>query len=492
MASSGGTGRLRRSGPAVVLLGVAQVLVVFDTTMFAMGLPWIMARAGLTVSGLTWLLTVYSVCFAALPALAAALGEAFGQRRVLTGGLVLSTLAAVVPAVSSDASLLLWSRAVQGIAAAVVTAGALALIDAAHPAGPGRDRALSVHFVVVAAALPAVLLPAVLLLDAADDGGTAFWVQAVASAVLLLLTPVVLTETTPVPGAARRVGSAARWVVPLGFLAWFADWLGNHSVSLETVVLIAVAGALLPSLVAWLGRGERMPELFARLYRQRAAVGAYTVVTLVATCLAGLLLVLSLSLQLLGAMSPLQVGWAMLPAVAGIVLGWLVLPVLAARIGVGFAVAGACAVAAAGFLVLSLRGAAGFGEVVLPLLLVAFGCGVLALPVGFARSGSGARPQGLNASRQLGAGLGASLFPGILTVVQQEEARNATGMKAYRSFVAHGAHDCFQLGVALSLAATVVALLTLTRVAPAPEPEPEPEPGVSGGAPAGTAGSPGS
>lgn len=490
MASSGGAVRTRRSGPAVVLLAVAQVLVVFDTTVFTMGLPWLMARAGLSISGLTWLLTVYSVCFAALPALAAALGEAFGQRRVLTAGLVLSTLAAAVPGVTSDASLLLGARAVQGVAAAVITAGALALIDAAHPAGPVRDRALNVHFVVVAAALPAVLLPAVLLLDLTSDTETAFWVQAAASAVLLVLTPLVLTETTPVPGGARRVGRAAQWVMPLGFLAWFADWLGDHSVSLETVVLIAVAGALLPSVLAWAGRGERMPELFARLYRERAAVGAYTVVALVATCLAGLLYILSLALQLLGGMSPVQVGWAMLPAVAGIALGWLVLPVLAARIGVGITVAGACAVAAVGFLVLSLRGAAGFGAVVPPLLLVAFGCGVLALPVGFARSGSGALPQGLNSSRQLGTGLGVSLFPGIVVAVQQESSSRMTDIKAYRSYLAHGAHDCFQLGVALSLAAMVVALLTLTRITPAPEPEPEPE--LSGGAPAGTAGSPGS
>lgn len=379
----------RRSGPAVVLLAVAQVLVVFDTTLFTVGLPWIMQRSGLSLSGLTWLLTVYSVCFGALPALAAALGEALGHRRVLMAGLALSTLAAVVPAVTSDGSLLLWSRAVQGVAAAVVTAGALALIDATHPPGPGRDRALSVHFVVVAAALPAMLLPTMQLLVLTDEGPAAFWVQAVASAALLPLTQVALAESAPVPRAARRVRAAAGWVLPLGFLAWFADWLGDHSVSLPTVVLIAVAGALLPSALGLLGRGERMPELFARLHRERAAVGAYTVVALVGTSLAGLLYVLSPALQLLGNLSPMQVGWAMLPGVAGIALGWLVLPPLAARAGVGCAVAGACAAAAVGFLLLSLHDATGVAVVVLPLLLTGFGGGVLALPVSFARSGSG-------------------------------------------------------------------------------------------------------
>ncbi|MGW4564910.1 MFS transporter, partial [Streptomyces sp. NPDC004561] len=128
-----------------MLLAVAQVLVVFDTMIFTVGLPWIQVRSQLSFTGLTWLLTTYSVCFAALPVLAVALGEAFGQRRVLMGGLALSTLAAVAPAVTSDATILLSSRAVQGVAAAVITAGALALIDSTHPEGPGRDRALSVH-----------------------------------------------------------------------------------------------------------------------------------------------------------------------------------------------------------------------------------------------------------------------------------------------------------------------------------------------------------
>ncbi|GHI03378.1 hypothetical protein AQI88_00790 [Streptomyces cellostaticus] len=473
----------------MVLLAVSQVLVVFDTTVFTVGLPWIEVRSRLSFEGLTWLLSVYSVCFAALPVLAVALGEAFGQRRVLMGGLALSSLAAVAPAVTSDAQVLLTSRAVQGVAAAVITAGALALIDSTHPQGPGRDRALSVHFAVVACAPPAVLLPCTMLLDASMRGETVFWVQAVAGAVLLLLTPVALTESAPVPGARVRVGRAALGVVPLGFLAWFADWFGDRSVSPTTVMVVAVAGALVPSSLGLLGRGEGVPALLARLYRQRAAFGAYTVVALLASCLAGVLFVLTLALQMLGGLSPMQVGWVLLSAVAGVVLGWLVLPALAARMGLGAAVAGACGVAAVGFVLLSRESAFHFADVLLPLLLVAFGCGVLALPVGFARSGSGALPQGLNSSRQLGAGLGVSLFVGIVTVVQKQTSPARGSLQAYNAVVADGVRDCFELGVALSLTAAAVALLTLPRQSLRAA---APEPAASDGAPAGTAGSPGS
>ncbi|MGN5381503.1 MFS transporter [Streptomyces lasalocidi] len=191
----------------MVLLAVAQILVVFDTTVFAVGLPLIQHDRELSFSGLTWLLSAYSVCFAALPVLAGALGRAFGHRRVLMGGFALSSLAAAAPALSSDASVLLAARAVQGVAAAVITAGALALIDATHPAGRSRDRALNVHFAVVACATPAVLLPCTLLLDTVDTENTVFWVQAVAGLVLLALTPVALAETPPVAG---RPGPAVR------------------------------------------------------------------------------------------------------------------------------------------------------------------------------------------------------------------------------------------------------------------------------------------
>ncbi|MFG2120327.1 MFS transporter [Streptomyces sp. NPDC048710] len=475
---------------AVVLLGAAQVLVVFDTTAFAMALPWISARARMSVDGLTWLITTYSVCFAALPVLAVALGEAFGQRRVLMGGLVLSSAAAAASGVTQDAGVLLTSRAVQGVAAAAITAGAVALIESTHPEGRSRDRALSVHFVVVAAAGPAVVLPSTMLLSTMDSGAAVFWAQAVVGALLLLLVPVALTESAPGPEARSRVGRAAAAVLPLGFLAWLADWLGDHSVSPTTITAVAVAGALTPSSLSWLGRRGDEPSLFTRLYRERAALGAYTVMALLAACLAGASLVLTIALQILGGLSPESVGWALLPAVAGLVLGWLTLPVLAARVGLAATVAVACGMAAAGFVLLSLGGRSyHLADVLPPLLLLAYGCGVLALPVSFTRSGSGALPRGLNSSRQLGAGLGASLFVGVLTVVEQGTSMSYNDHKTYQAVLSGAFRDCFELGVALALAAAAVALLTLPWQGLRTT---APDPGVSDGAPAGTAGSPGS
>src|SRR5690242_16156213 len=89
LAAHGGTntgpGGIPRGACAVVLLAVAQFLVVFDTTAFAVALPSVARDWGLATAGLTWLLSAYSVCFAALPVLAGALGRAFGQWRVLMG-----------------------------------------------------------------------------------------------------------------------------------------------------------------------------------------------------------------------------------------------------------------------------------------------------------------------------------------------------------------------------------------------------------------------
>ncbi|MFE2101310.1 MULTISPECIES: MFS transporter [unclassified Streptomyces] len=476
---------------AVVLLGAAQVLVVFDTTAFAIALPWISARSHLSVDGLTWLITVYSVCFAALPVLAVALGEAFGQRRVLMGGLVLSSAAAAASGVTQGAGVLLTSRAVQGVAAAAITAGAVALIESTHPEGRGRDRALSVHFVVVAAAGPAVVLPSTVLLETMESGAGVFWAQAVVGVLLLVLVPLALTESAPGPGARSRVGRAAAAVVPLGFLAWFAGWLVDHSVSPTTIIALAAAGALTPSSLSWLGRRGQEPSLLTRLYQERAALGAYTVVALLAACLTGAGLVLTIALQTVGGLSPESVGWALLPAVVGLVLGWLTLPLFAARAGLAATVAVACGVTAAGFVLLSREGA-GYqvADVLPPLLLIAYGCGVLALPVSFARSGSGALPRGLNSSRQLGAGLGASLFSGVVTVVLID-LRSMTfhSAKEYNAALADRVPECFELGVALALTAAVVALLTLPWQGVRTT---SPDPDASDGAPAGTAGSPGS
>ncbi|MFF4685667.1 hypothetical protein [Streptomyces sp. NPDC001307] len=99
-------------------------------------------------------------------------------------------------------------------------------------------------------------------------------------------------------------------------------------------------------------------------------------------------------------------------------------------------------------------------------------------------------PGGLNASRQLGAGLGASLFIGIVTVAQQRLGGvTLSGMKDYRAFLSGAFRDCFELGTALCLTAAAIALPALPRRG---DRTAAGDPGLTGGAPAGTAGSPGS
>ncbi|WP_425264800.1 MFS transporter [Streptomyces incarnatus] len=139
LAAHGGThtNAVPRGALAVALLAVAQFLVVFDTTAFAVSLPLVARDRGLATAGLTWLLSAYSVCFAALPVLAGALGGAFGQRRVLTGGLALSSVAAAAPAVFTAGWVLMASRAVQGIAAAAMGGARPDRRDASGGPGPG-------------------------------------------------------------------------------------------------------------------------------------------------------------------------------------------------------------------------------------------------------------------------------------------------------------------------------------------------------------------
>ncbi|MGW3206334.1 hypothetical protein [Streptomyces sp. NPDC001135] len=128
-------------------------------------------------------------------------------------------------------------------------------------------------------------------------------------------------------------GAAAPAVVPLGFPAWFAEWLGDRSVSAAPVVVIAVAGAPVPSVPGWFGRARAYREPAASV-PERAAVGPCTVVALPAA--------------VLGRLSPVRVGWTLLHAVSGVVPGCLVLSGLAARVGLGAAVAGGLRVAAVG------------------------------------------------------------------------------------------------------------------------------------------------
>lgn len=125
-------------------LAGAQLLVALDFSVIYVALPDIGAGLHFSSVALQWIVSAYAIFFAGFLLLGGQLSDVFGAGRVYLVAQLLFAAASIGAALSSSAPPLIAARVVQGVAAALLVPATLGLLSAAYPAGPERDRAVSV------------------------------------------------------------------------------------------------------------------------------------------------------------------------------------------------------------------------------------------------------------------------------------------------------------------------------------------------------------
>jgi EmrB/QacA subfamily drug resistance transporter len=119
------------------VLGSAMASI--DATVVGIALPVIGRDFHTSLSSLQWVVTAYTLTLAGLLLFAGAVGDKYGRRRLFQIGVIWFALASVLCGVAPDAPFLIAARALQGIGAALLTPGSLAIIQASfHPDDRGR------------------------------------------------------------------------------------------------------------------------------------------------------------------------------------------------------------------------------------------------------------------------------------------------------------------------------------------------------------------
>jgi EmrB/QacA subfamily drug resistance transporter len=122
-------------GAAVLGSGVAFL----DGSVVNTALPAISRDLGVGLSSLQWVLTSYLLTLGSLLVLGGSLGDLFGRRRVFLLGLGGFAVASAICGLAPTVTLLIAARALQGVAAAMLVPGSLAIISASfHPDDRGR------------------------------------------------------------------------------------------------------------------------------------------------------------------------------------------------------------------------------------------------------------------------------------------------------------------------------------------------------------------
>ena len=116
-------------------------MAFMDGTVVNVALPAIQRSMNASGADAQWLIEAYALFLAALLLVGGALGDRFGRKRVFLVGVVVFTAMSAACAAAQDTGQLIAARALQGIGAALLVPGSLALLGANFPEA-SRGRAI--------------------------------------------------------------------------------------------------------------------------------------------------------------------------------------------------------------------------------------------------------------------------------------------------------------------------------------------------------------
>src|SRR6201984_3741774 len=119
---------------AFALTSAAAFMVTLDNLVVTTAIPVIRRDLEAGIGGLEWTVNAYTLTFAVLLLTGAALGDRFGRRRVFVSGLLLFTASSALAALSTSATMVDVSRALEGMGGAIVMPLTLTILSAAVPA----------------------------------------------------------------------------------------------------------------------------------------------------------------------------------------------------------------------------------------------------------------------------------------------------------------------------------------------------------------------
>jgi EmrB/QacA subfamily drug resistance transporter len=116
-------------------MGVLAATILGTSMAFIdnVALPALQAAFHISISQMQWLVASYSLLLAALLLVGGALGDLYGRRIIFLVGVFIFTAASVFCGLAITISGLITARAIQGVGAALLIPGSLALISASFP-----------------------------------------------------------------------------------------------------------------------------------------------------------------------------------------------------------------------------------------------------------------------------------------------------------------------------------------------------------------------
>ncbi len=301
-------------GRLVLLAAIlASGMAFFDGSTTSVALPTIQSFFHASITQVQWVVNAFVLTLAALLLLSGSLGDKFGREKIFSLGITLFIVASLFSALSRHINYLIFFQALQGLGAAMMIPGSLAIINSSFEQS-SRGKVIGMwagYSAGIAAAGP--FLGGWLT---QTFGWPAVWFINVPIGAVALFVALKFVPESKNPDAkklnwlgsillAAGLLSLAYGLMQAPTIGWY-HWLSGGAVVLSIIILIVFAVSQIES---------ASPLVPLQIFKSRLVTGANLVTLLVYFSLAGVFFFLMLNLQQIQGYSPLVAGLATLPPI---------------------------------------------------------------------------------------------------------------------------------------------------------------------------------
>ena len=357
-------------------------LAIIDATAVNVALPAIQQDFDADIAALQWVVESYALLLGALILVGGVLGDHLGRKRLFAIGVIIFAAASAWCGLASDIPQLIVARAVQGVGAALVVPGSLALLSAHFPeARRGRAIGQWASFTTLAIALGPVL--GGVLVDVASWRWV-FFINLPIAIFLLAVLYAGVPESRD-ESRAQRLDIAGAVLITLGLGGVVYGLLESSRLGFAAADVwgAMVAGLVLTLLFIYRQMTAASPMLPLGLFRSRAFSGANIMTFLLYGAMSGSLFFLPFNLMRVQGWSATEAGASLLPLILAIAIFSLGAQRLVAQFGERLPLAVGAAVAALGFALLAIPDSeSGYWSGFFPgIAVVGLGLGIAVAPL---------------------------------------------------------------------------------------------------------------
>lgn len=453
------------------LLAVAQFMVVLDISIVNIALPAIQQALHFNEASLQWVVTAYALTFGGFLLLGGRAADLYGRRRVLLIGMIGFTLFSLLIGLSQSSTMLVVFRALQGLAAALMSPAALSIVLTTFTEGSERNRALGLWTTVATGGAAAGLLLGGLLSQYLEWRWNFFVNVPIGVLVawgIYKYVPLHAKEAKhndlDLPGAILVTSGLISLVYAFGEAPKWG-WL-----SASTLGLIGGALVLL-ALFVWNEARSKHPLMPLSIFKIRNVTAANLMMAPIAAGMMGMFFLISLYIQSVMHFSPIMAGLSFLPVPIIIAIVSNRVARLVGKVGYRpFLIAGTLltTLSLLWFARLPVYGSY-FVDILPALIIMPIGMGMTFMPLMVAAtSGVPANEAGLasgliNTAQQMGGAVGLAVLSGVAASVTAA----AVSMTPTDALV-HGYVRAFLVGVIFMAFALLLAITIIKQRKPAP------------------------